>query len=99
MCTGDDAKTTKKGAIPFCKTSVPQTLISYECVNPVFGVTRNPHNAEYTPGGSSGGEAVLLAASGSCAGFGTDIGGSLRIPAHFSGCFALKPTVRYYCVL
>lgn len=82
------------GAIPFVKTNVPQTMISFECRNPLFGTTTNPWNIDHTPGGSSGGEGCLLVARGSPLGFGTDIGGSVRIPAHFSGCCALKPTSR-----
>jgi Asp-tRNA(Asn)/Glu-tRNA(Gln) amidotransferase A subunit family amidase len=79
------------GAVPFVKTNVPQTLLAFECGNPVFGVTRNPYNGERTCGGSSGGEAALLASDASPIGIGSDVGGSLRIPAHFSGCFGLKP--------
>jgi amidase len=82
------------GAIPFVKTNVPQTMLSFECVNPVFGTTQNPHCAGRIPGGSSGGEAALLASHGSCLGVGTDIGGSVRIPAAYSGCIGLKPTHR-----
>lgn len=78
------------GGVPFCKTNVPQTMLSFECANPL-GVTKNPHSAERTPGGSTGGEAALLGADGSALGFGSDIGGSLRIPAAYSGCFGLKP--------
>lgn len=79
------------GAVPFCYTNVPQTLISYACSNPVYGTTTNPHNIERTPGGSSGGEAALLAARGTAFATGGDIGGSLRIPAHFCGVTTLKP--------
>lgn len=74
------------------KSNVPQTMLSFECANPLFGATRNPYDPNRTPGGSSGGEAALLASDGSALGFGSDVGGSLRIPSHFSGCFALKPT-------
>ena len=80
------------GAIPFIKTNVPQTLLSFECVNPLFGRTVNPFNVNYTSGGSSGGEAVALATLSVPVGIGTDIGGSLRIPAHFCGIMSLKPT-------
>ncbi|BGP15819.1 hypothetical protein JCM10213_005697 [Rhodosporidiobolus nylandii] len=79
------------GAIPFVKTNVPQTMLSFECGNPLFGTSRNPHDPRRTPGGSSGGEAALLASDGSPLGIGSDVGGSLRIPSHFSGCFSLKP--------
>jgi Asp-tRNA(Asn)/Glu-tRNA(Gln) amidotransferase A subunit family amidase len=57
-------------------------------------VQLHPLNTKYTCGGSSGGEAVLIATRGSACGIGTDIGGSVRIPAHFSGVSALKPTGR-----
>ncbi|KAF9510452.1 hypothetical protein BS47DRAFT_1348002 [Hydnum rufescens UP504] len=86
------------GGIPFVKTNVPQTMISFECSNPVFGTTANPYPSPstgkriFTSGGSSGGEAALLACDGSALGFGNDIGGSLRIPAHFCGIYSFKPT-------
>ncbi|KAF7632316.1 Amidase domain-containing protein [Meloidogyne graminicola] len=79
------------GAVPFCYTNVPQTLISFACSNPVYGTTMNPHIVGRTPGGSSGGDAALLAARGTAFATGGDIGGSLRIPAHFCGVTTLKP--------
>lgn len=79
------------GGIPFVKSNVPQTMLSFECSNPLFGATLNPYASSRIPGGSSGGEAALLAADASPLGFGSDVGGSLRIPAAFSGCFGLKP--------
>ena len=81
-----------KGAQLFVKTNIPQTLISFECCNPLFGVSTHLQSAQHTCGGSSGGEAALLAGGGSVLGIGTDIGGSVRIPAHFSGNYALKCT-------
>lgn len=81
----------EEGAIPFTKTNVPQSLFSFECSNPIFGPTHNPYKRGFTCGGSSGGEAALLASDGSCLGIGSDIGGSLRIPAHYCGCYSLKP--------
>jgi len=78
--------------VPFCTTNIPQTMLSWSCSNPVYGNTANPHDKTRTPGGSSGGEAALIAAGGSILGLGSDIGGSLRIPAHFSGICGLKPT-------
>ncbi|WWD09618.1 hypothetical protein V865_007746 [Kwoniella europaea PYCC6329] len=81
----------KGGGIPFCKTNVPQTLLAFECRNPIFGTTTNPYSSERTCGGSSGGEAALIALRGSPMGWGSDIGGSLRIPAHYSGICGLKP--------
>ena len=80
------------GAIPFVKTNVPQTLLSFECSNYLWGSTTNPANSTRSPGGSSGGEAALIACGGSVIGIGNDVGGSLRIPAHFCGIYALKPT-------
>jgi len=67
-------------------------MMGYECSNPVHGVTSNPWNPSRVQGGSSGGEAALLAQQGSAFGIGSDIGGSVRIPAHFCGIYALKPS-------
>ncbi|KAM8889511.1 fatty-acid amide hydrolase 1 [Synchiropus picturatus] len=82
----------RQGAIPFVKTNVPQSLLNYECSNPIFGLTLNPLNPKKTCGGSSGGEGALIAGGGSVLGIGTDIGGSIRIPAAFCGLCGLKPT-------
>ncbi|GAA5848469.1 hypothetical protein JCM9279_006575 [Rhodotorula babjevae] len=79
------------GGIPFVKTNVPQTMLSFESGNPLFGRSSNPYNTERITGGSSGGEGGLLGSDGSVIGIGSDIGGSLRIPAHFSGCYSIKP--------
>lgn len=81
------------GAIILGKTNVPEMAIPYECDNPVFGRTNNPHDTARTPGGSSGGEAAALCASLSAAGLGSDLSGSIRVPAHFCGVVGLKPTV------
>lgn len=83
---------TRLGGILLAKTNVPQTLFSFECNNPIFGKTHNPFVKGYTCGGSSGGEAAALARNASPIGFGSDIGGSLRIPAGWSGIYSLKPT-------
>ncbi|PRP88416.1 hypothetical protein PROFUN_03330 [Planoprotostelium fungivorum] len=80
------------GAIFIVKTNVPQTLMAFDSDNPVFGATSNPFNKKLIPGGSSGGEAAVLAYNGAAFGWGSDIGGSLRIPAGFCGNYALKPT-------
>lgn len=80
------------GAIPFAKTNVAQALLFYETENPVYGRTVNPWSADRTPGGSSGGEAALIASGASPLGLGTDIGGSVRIPAAFCGIVSFKPT-------
>ncbi len=80
------------GAIPIAKSNVSQLLLYYEADNPLYGRTCNPHNPERTPGGSSGGEAALIAAFASPIGLGTDIGGSVRVPAAFCGITSFKPT-------
>ncbi len=86
------ARLRQAGAIILGKTNVAQLLLYYESDNPVYGRTNNPWNPNRTPGGSSGGEAAIIAAGGSPWGIGTDIGGSLRIPAAFCGITSLKPT-------
>ncbi|CAJ0602836.1 unnamed protein product [Cylicocyclus nassatus] len=80
------------GAVPFVHTNVPQSLVSYGCTNPVYGTTTNPYNPERVPGGSSGGEAALIATGGSLLGIGTDVGGSVRIPSTFCGIAGFKPS-------
>jgi fatty acid amide hydrolase len=80
------------GAVFLGKTNVSQALLYVEARNPVYGETTNPHNARRTPGGSSGGEGAAIASGASPGGIGTDIGGSIRLPAHFSGVCGLKPT-------
>ncbi|KAK5977926.1 Fatty-acid amide hydrolase 1, partial [Trichostrongylus colubriformis] len=78
------------GAIPFVHTNVPQSLVSYGCSNPIYGSTTNPYNLERVPGGSSGGEAALIATGGSILGIGSDVGGSIRIPSTFCGIAGFK---------
>lgn len=78
------------GAVPFVKTNVPISLLSFESTNDVWGRCKNPHNTKYSPGGSSGGEGALIAMGGSRIGIGTDVAGSVRAPAHFSGCYSLR---------
>jgi len=78
------------GAVPFVKTTIPITLLSFESQSAVFGVTKNPHVPTHTPGGSSGGEAALLALGGSRVGIGSDVAGSVRVPAHFSGVYTIR---------
>jgi Asp-tRNA(Asn)/Glu-tRNA(Gln) amidotransferase A subunit family amidase len=80
------------GAVLLGKTNLPQLMWFNECDNPVFGRTSNPWDLGRTPGGSSGGEAAIVAFGGSPLGFGTDSGGSIRVPAHFCGVHTLKPT-------
>lgn len=80
------------GAILFCKTSVPHTLMTGETINNIVGYSWNPTNRNLSAGGSSGGEGALISFRGSPIGFGTDIGGSIRIPAAFNGLFGLRPS-------
>ncbi|KAG6811185.1 hypothetical protein H0H92_008625 [Tricholoma furcatifolium] len=81
------------GAIPYVKTNIPITLMSGESWNDVFGRTTNPHKMTHTCGGSTGGEAALLALGGSRIGVGTDVAGSVRMPAHCSGIYTIKASV------
>lgn len=82
----------KAGAIPLALTNVPEACMWYESSNQIHGRTSNPYDTHRTPGGSSGGEACLLAACGSPIGIGSDCGGSIRLPALFCGIFGHKPT-------
>src|ERR1700694_388997 len=86
------ARMRKAGAIILGKTNVAQLLYYIESDNPVYGRTNNPWNLDRSPGGSSGGQAAIIAAGGSPMGLGTDIGGSIRVPATFCGIAGLKPT-------
>ena len=80
------------GAVVFGKTNVPTDLRDWQSENPLYGRTVNPWDSTRTPGGSSGGSAVALAAGYTFLEAGSDIGGSLRNPAHFCGVCAHKPT-------
>ena len=80
------------GATMLGTTNCPEFLMAYETDNLLYGRTANPWNPEYSAGGSSGGEAAAIAAGLSAAGLGSDSGGSVRVPAHFCGICALKPT-------
>jgi Asp-tRNA(Asn)/Glu-tRNA(Gln) amidotransferase A subunit family amidase len=80
------------GAIILGKTNAAEMAMDYTADNPVFGRTNHPLNPELTPGGSSGGEAVAIATCMSPGGLGSDLAGSVRIPAHFCGICGLKPT-------
>lgn len=82
----------KGGAVFYCKTNVPQTLMSGECFNYVFGRTVSAWNITTSAGGSSGGEAALVAMGGSPIGVGSDIGGSINTPANFNGIYGLCPS-------
>jgi len=81
------------GAVLYVKTNVPQTLMALDSTNNLFGRVLNPANRLLTAGGSSGGEGALLALRGSLLGVGTDVGGSIRIPALCNGLYGLKPSV------
>ncbi len=81
------------GAVIIGRTNLSQCMIYAESSNPVFGRTKNPFNLARTPGGSSGGEAAAIASGMSCLGVGTDIGGSIRNPAAYTGIFGLMPTL------
>ncbi len=80
------------GALLLGTTNCPEFLMAYETANRLHGRTRNPWNLDCSPGGSSGGESAALAAGLSAAGLGSDSGGSVRVPAHFTGICSLKPT-------
>ncbi|HEY1578874.1 MAG TPA: amidase [Terracidiphilus sp.] len=80
------------GALILGTTNCPEFLMAYETANLLHGETRNPWDLERTPGGSSGGESAAIAAGMSAAGFGSDSGGSVRVPAHFTGICSFKPT-------
>jgi Asp-tRNA(Asn)/Glu-tRNA(Gln) amidotransferase A subunit family amidase len=82
----------RAGALILGTTNCPEFLMAYESDNRVFGRTANPWDTERTAGGSSGGESAAIAAGLSAAGLGSDSGGSVREPAHFTGICSLKPT-------
>jgi Asp-tRNA(Asn)/Glu-tRNA(Gln) amidotransferase A subunit family amidase len=82
----------KAGAIILGNTNTPELLMAWETDNLLHGRTNNPWDLSRTPGGSSGGEAAAIAAGCSAGGVGSDGGGSIRVPAHFSGICGLKPT-------
>ncbi len=80
------------GALILGTTNCPEFLMAYETANLLHGRTRNPWNLDRSPGGSSGGESAAIAAGLSAGGLGSDSGGSVRVPAHFTGICSLKPT-------
>ena len=79
----------RAGAVILGKTNVPELCLAFESDNLIFGRTNNPHDVSCTSGGSSGGEAALIAAYGSPFGLGSDAAGSVRLPAHFCGIAAI----------
>jgi Asp-tRNA(Asn)/Glu-tRNA(Gln) amidotransferase A subunit family amidase len=86
------ARLRNAGAIVLGVTNTPELLMAWETDNLLYGRTNSPWDLERTPGGSSGGEAAAIAAGMSAGGVGSDGGGSIRVPAHFSGICGLKPT-------
>ena len=82
----------REGAVLLGKTNVPLGLGDFQSYNDIYGTTNNPWDISRSPGGSSGGSAAALAAGFGALSFGSDIGGSLRVPAHFCGVYAHKPT-------
>ncbi|KAL3260268.1 hypothetical protein ABHI18_004711 [Aspergillus niger] len=81
------------GAVLYVKTNIPQTMMTGDSENNIFGRTLNPHNTNLTAGGSSGGEGALVAFRGSILGIGTDIAGSIRIPSLCCGVYGFKPSI------
>lgn len=81
--------TSQLGAIPYVKTALPMTLLSFESANGLWGTCDSPHVSGYSPGGSSGGEGAILALGGRI-GVGSDVAGSVRVPAAWSGVYSLR---------
>ena len=94
--SGQDAETVRRlraaGAVIFGKTNVPDGLADHQASSSLFGITNNPWNVGLTCGGSSGGSAAALAAGFTSLELGSDLGGSLRVPAHFCGVYSHKPS-------
>jgi amidase len=86
------ARLRRAGAIPIARTNLPDLLFAFESANLIYGQTNNPYDATRSSGGSSGGEAALIAACGSPLGLGSDAAGSVRLPAAFCGIAGIKPT-------
>ena len=80
------------GAVMFGKTNVPRHLADWQTFNSIYGTTNNPWDVTRVPGGSSGGSAAALAAGMTALEFGSDIGASIRNPAHYCGVYGHKPT-------
>ncbi|KAI5304959.1 hypothetical protein KEM56_005611, partial [Ascosphaera pollenicola] len=86
----------EQGAVLYCKTNLPQTQMTADSDNNIWGRTLNPNNRNLTAGGSTGGEAALLAMRGSVLGIGTDVAGSIRIPSIANGTYGFKPTAEVF---
>lgn len=82
----------KQGAIPFIRGNLPQCLLGVESVNRIYGISQNPWKRTHTTGGSSGGDAGIVAARVAPLAIGTDLAGSIRIPSGFCGIYAINPT-------
>ncbi|KAF5231755.1 hypothetical protein FANTH_13277 [Fusarium anthophilum] len=80
------------GAVFHVRTNEPQSVMHIDCSNPIYGTTVNPHNRTLTCGGSSGGEGASLGLRCAALGIGTDVGGSVRVPAAFCGAYGLRTT-------
>lgn len=81
------------GAVLYCKTNLPQSIMTADSQNNIFGRTLNPRNKLLTAGGSTGGEGALLALRGSILGVGTDVGGSIRVPSVCNALYGFRPSV------
>jgi len=86
------ARLRASGAVPVARTNLPDLLFAFESDNLIYGRTNNPYDVSRTSGGSSGGEAALIASCGSPFGLGSDAAGSVRLPAHYCGIASIKPT-------
>ncbi len=86
------ARLRQAGAIPIARTNLPDLLFAFESDNLLYGATNNPYDTARTSGGSSGGEAALIASCGAPFGLGSDAAGSVRLPAAFCGIATIKPT-------
>ncbi|CAK9442330.1 uncharacterized protein LODBEIA_P60730 [Lodderomyces beijingensis] len=89
----------KLGAIFYVRTNQPQTLMHLDSQNNYTGLTKCPYNLLLSSGGSSSGEGAICAYGGSVVGIGSDIGGSIRAPAAYSGCHGLRPTTKRISLL
>jgi amidase len=86
------ARARAAGAIVLGKTNTPELTLAYEADNTIYGATNNPYDLTRTTGGSSGGSAANLAVGGASLEIGSDTGGSLRVPTHYCGVAAIRPT-------
>jgi amidase len=82
----------RAGAVFHARTTEPQSMMQLETHSNLYGRTNNPYNLKFSAGGSSGGEGALIAMGGSCLGIGSDVGGSIRVPAAVNNLYGFKPT-------